>query len=171
MALRNSFDGISNESEQAEDTFEKVVPLKTKKKKTRRVWAGVLKLIGLVILIAGFCFFIWDYYNLNKMRSGGTVTQEQLQAQQQIKEITEKAGKLMMLPKGEEPIVATITDAAALAKEQAFYSGAKNGDVVLIYQKAMKAVVYSPERNIIVNSGPVYTQPEEAQTTATTTKK
>jgi len=78
--------------------------------------------------------------------------------QTQISILLAKVGKLTTLPTGEQPVVATINDAAALIKDQPFYKGAVNGDVVLVYQKAAKAIVYSPSRNTIVNVGPIFLQ-------------
>ena len=88
-----------------------------------------------------------------------------------IQEITDSVGKLMILPKGEQPVIATITDSAGLAKEQPFYVGSSNGDVVLVYKKALKAIIYSPEKNIIVNVGPVSVQSDTQNGQASTTDK
>ena len=113
-------------------------------------------------------------YNAYIMKNPAKIANqlEQAQAQAQMQDLVAKVGKLLILPTGEEPVVATITDAAALIKDQVFYKGAKNGDVVLVYQKAAKAIVYSPDRNVIVNVGPVFLQDQQAQTpVATTTKK
>lgn len=97
---------------------------------------------------------------------------QQAQAQAQVKDLLDKVGKLIMLPTGEEPVVATINDAVSLARDQVFYKGSKNGDVVLVYEKAGKAIVYSPDRNLVVNVGPIFLQNQQAQTPiATTTKK
>lgn len=78
----------------------------------------------------------------------------------QMQQIIDNVAKLMILPKGEQPVIATITDSATLAKEQPFYADSSNGDVVLVYQKALKAIIYNPEKNIIVNVGPVSVQPD-----------
>lgn len=96
--------------------------------------------------------------------------------QAQVKDLLNKVSQLVILPGGEDPVVATINDADALIKQQAFYKGAMNGDVVIVYQKAAKAIVYSPSRNIIVNIGPVVLQDQTAATntpvaTSTSTKK
>lgn len=78
------------------------------------------------------------------------------QIAQQVTENAElmmKVGSLMIVP-NEEPIIATINESAKLIKEQAFYQGSQDGDKLIIFAKAQKAVIYSPARNIIVNSGP-----------------
>lgn len=121
------------------------------------------------ILLGAGALFAWNSYKIeNKALLASQVEQAQ------VKELIAKVGKLIILPIGEEPVVAFINDAEALIKDQVFYKGAKNGDAVLVYQKASKAIVYSPDRNLIVNVGPIFLQDQQAQTptkTATTTKK
>lgn len=73
----------------------------------------------------------------------------------------------MLLPE-EEPVVATIIDSAFLATQSAFYAQAQNGDKLVIYPQAQKAFVYSPERNIIVNSGPLVLDNESGTAEPTT---
>lgn len=115
------------------------------------------------LLVGAGSLFAWNLY---MVKNPAKVASQVEQAQ--IKELIAKVGKLIILPTGEEPVVATINDAAALIKDQVFYKGARNGDVVIVYQKASKAIVYSPERNVIVNVGPIFLQDQQAQTPAKT---
>ncbi len=75
--------------------------------------------------------------------------------QKEIDKVLAQVSKLMILPKDESPQVLTINDAAAAIKQQPVFAGSVNGDKVLVYQKAAKAIVYSPSRNIIVAVLPV----------------
>lgn len=134
----------------------------TKKRGSVIIWFVVGILIG-----AG-AIFAWNYYMVKNPTKVADQMQ-QAQAEAQIKDLIAKVGKLIILPTGEDPVVATINDAAALIKDQVFYKGAKNGDVVLVYQKASKAIVYSPDRNLIVNVGPIFLQNQQAQTPTQTT--
>ncbi len=68
-------------------------------------------------------------------------------------QVLQAIGKLMIVL-NEQPIIATINQAAVLVREQPFYVGAQDGDKLVIFPKLQKAVIYSPGRNIIVNSGP-----------------
>jgi len=72
-------------------------------------------------------------------------------------------GKLIILPTDDEPVLASVTDAEALIKQQAFFTGSVNGDQLLLYPKNQKAVIYSPSRNIIVNVGPIQNTPDGGQ--------
>jgi len=76
-------------------------------------------------------------------------------AKQETQGFINKVGALISLPKGEEPVVATVQDKNLLTKEQKFFEGAENGDILIIYPKAAKAILYDPKRNILVNVGPL----------------
>ena len=86
-------------------------------------------------------------------------TPEEIKAQEVEKQVQanndlmESIGKLMVVP-NEEPIIATINEAELLIKEQPFYAGVSNWDKLVIFPKSQKAVIYSPSKNIIINSGP-----------------
>lgn len=123
-------------------------------------------IVGLVVGIGGFWTLSQFFTPANPAAAVSQVDQTK------VKDLIAKVGKLVILPTGEEPVVATINDADGLTKQQVFYKGSQNGDVVLVYQKAAKAIVYSPERNIIVNVGPVVLQDQApAASTASSTKK
>lgn len=66
--------------------------------------------------------------------------------------------KYMVLPEGDEPVLAVVTDAETLIKQQAFFTGAVNGDQLLLFPKNMKAIIWSPSRNKIINVGPIEQQ-------------
>ena len=63
--------------------------------------------------------------------------------------VTRKVEKLIALPEGEVPLLATVSDLAPLAGNP-FFAKAKVGDQVLVYAQAGKAFLYNPEANIIV---------------------
>lgn len=75
-------------------------------------------------------------------------------AQAEVDALVAQVGKLIALPTDEKPTVATVTDATKV-KDQPFFAKAENGDKVLIYQKAQKAILYRPSNNIIVEVGAV----------------
>ncbi len=60
----------------------------------------------------------------------------------------------MLLPEGETPTVATVSDLKPL-KGQAFFAHATVGDKVLIYASAQKAILYNPRDKKIIEVAPI----------------
>lgn len=138
----------------------------------------IFKIIVILIIIAAG-YGGWKYYTqkkgsqlLSNQPVSTTTAPVDEAAQAEIdkatQEILAKVGQLIILP-DEKPTFATILDAKKLIAEQSFYAGAVNGDQLLIYQKAQKAIIYSPTKNILVNVGPVYFN--DATTTPPAPKK
>ena len=112
----------------------------------------IIKLVPYVLILAlGALSAIYmaqqkpEWVGLSK----GTVA-----AQAEVDATVAKVGKLISLPTDEKPTVATVTDASKV-KDQQFFKNAENNDVVLIYTKAQKAILYRPSTNIIVEVGAV----------------
>lgn len=84
-------------------------------------------------------------------------------AQAEIDDVTKKVSLLMDVP-SETPTIASISDASKL-REQPFFAKAQNGDKVLIFNAAQKAVLYRPSTNKIIEVAlykpPVVNQPEQ----------
>jgi len=133
-----------------------------KKQKQLIVWLIVALIV--VAAVGAAAFFMHKYNEsqkqVNKLASNPTLT-----AQQQQADLIAKVGKLTVLPSGETPTIATVTDITKLAG-QAFFSNAKNGDKVLIYTQAKEAYLYRPSTNKLINIAPVNIGSD--QTTGTT---
>lgn len=69
--------------------------------------------------------------------------------EEKIAILVEKVGKIIDLPKGEIPVIATISDTTPLANNP-FFANAKIGYEVLMYTASRKAFLYDPSANIIV---------------------
>ena len=147
-------------------------PLARPAKKKRSFLRFLLLLLSYLVVAA----IVWKVADQWKMDP----TKQQARAEQEVKTTVDKVSKLMFLPSVETelPQVAVINDAASLAKTQAFFADVKDGDQVLIYLKAQKAIIYRASENKIVNVGPVIadnngnansgssaTAPKAAQTT------
>jgi hypothetical protein len=70
-------------------------------------------------------------------------------AESATQQLVDKVSRLVQLPTGETPTIATVNDAAKL-KNQAFFANAKDGDKVLIYSKANRAVLYRPSADRVI---------------------
>lgn len=108
---------------------------------------AVLILLLIVVGLAAFTFT--SLYN---------VSPEQ-KAQKELAAAVAAVSKLMILPEGDEPVLATVTDAAALTAQQAFFTGSVDGDQLLLFPKSLKAIIYSPSRGKIINAGPIEQSP------------
>ncbi len=83
----------------------------------------------------------------------------------EVKDISNRVSKLMILPQNEPPTLATVSDPEKL-KNQPFFANAKTGFKVLVYAQAQKAILYDPYENKIVEVAPINTN---QGTTASTT--
>lgn len=123
--------------------------------------SGKKKIIAilLAILVVGVGFYVVRQKGVVKnLAASSTTKTANLTSEEQKKEVanvTAAVGKLMLLPKGDEPVLARVEDPDALVKQQAFFAGAEKGDTLLIYPKTQRAILYSNSRNLIVNSGPI----------------
>ena len=124
---------------------------------------------ALVILFAalagGLGYSYWQYREVKEQLYQLTTPEGQKEmAERQVNEAIEQVGKLFLLPDDERPQVLVIQDVEKLKAEQSFYEAASNGDKILLY--AQKAIIYSPERNLIINVGPVFRDDKDAKQAA-----
>ena len=130
---------------------------------------SVFRVVVAIVIITGIAVY---FYNTSDSSSEKTQASEQKDAQALIAELE----KIVVLPIGEEPTIATITDPEKL-KDQPFFANAKAGYKVLVYQVAKKAFLYDPVAKklievapLIIND-PAISTPEIIPTKATTTSK
>lgn len=109
---------------------------------------GLFILFLLALLFVGTTTF---YYRENSRLRNNS---EQA-AQESIMELVNTVSKLIILPQGETPTVATVTDPEKLKKEQSFFVNASAGDKILIYTGARKAFMYNPTLNKIIEVAPI----------------
>ncbi|MDP2693189.1 MAG: hypothetical protein Q8O88_06180 [bacterium] len=74
--------------------------------------------------------------------------------EQEVDKLVAQVGKLIVLPENEKPTVATVKNPENLRK-QPFFANTKEGDRVLIYTVAKKAILYDPVLNKIVEVAPL----------------
>ncbi|MBI4097749.1 MAG: LytR C-terminal domain-containing protein [Candidatus Levybacteria bacterium] len=120
-----------------------------------------------IALIAGAAgvYFFNQYNKAQKLLNSPA----QLNAEES-QEVIKKIGKLIELP-NETPTLATVSDINKL-KDQPFFAKAKNGDKVLVYSQAKKAVIYRPSTNKIIEVSSVSltdSKSVQAQTTGAPT--
>lgn len=115
--------------------------------------APKLMAVLLIGAIAAGGYLYWQNMNLSK-----TVTElkndPKVIAQQEVQSTVAQVGKVVALPEGEDPVVATVTDKEKL-KDQAFFAKAENGDKVLIYAKARRIYLFRPGENKLLEAAPL----------------
>jgi len=109
-----------------------------------------LTLIVLVIIVVALLFSYYFYNKYQKANSELLGSNPSTNVQTIVNEV----GKLIVLPIGETPQVATVKDKNQLPN-QPFFEKAQDGDMVLIYTKAKEAILYRPSINKIITIGPI----------------
>lgn len=119
---------------------------------------GIITIL-LIALVPSYYFYS-QYQKTQKLLQNPT-----LAAEEEVKKIVGKVGKLIELPSSETPTVATVSDKDKL-KEQVFFAKSENGDKVLIFTQAKKAILYRPNTNKIIEVAPINLGPSETATTS-----
>lgn len=102
-----------------------------------------LRLITIVIVLA----FVGGIYYHNHSKSTPT-------GKQTVSQVVAKVSQHIVLPSGEQPTLATVSDIDKV-KSQPFFAHAANGDEVLIYAKAKKAILYRPSIDRLLEVAPL----------------
>lgn len=107
-------------------------------------------LVAIVVLVIALLSvkYVQTRNELNKARD------PQSAAQADAENIVKEVGKYMDLPLNEKPTTATVTDKEKL-QEQPIFKRAENGDKVLIYSEAQRAMVYRPSSKKVIEYAPV----------------
>lgn len=112
-------------------------------------------IIPLFVIVCVVLAAVPSYYFYAKYKDAQFRLQNPTAAtKEEAKLLVQKVAVLMELPVGEEPTIATITDTEKL-KNQSFFARSANGDKVLIYTQAKKAILYRPSLNKIIDVAPV----------------
>lgn len=147
---------INLKSSETENSRNLARPRKLSKIKPLYVVIAVVVLIQTV----GLSYLGYQYFKLKK--------DPNKVAQEEQDKILKEVGKLMELPQDETPSVATVTDKDKLKadfKDQTFFNNVENGDVIILYLKAQKAIIYRPSTKKIIEVAPIYLENTEQNTT------
>ena len=132
--------------EKKEEKKADLVKIKTRQS-IKKINIFLALILLLILVLAGVATKF--YLKAQKLQS-----EVQASTINEVQKIVTEVGKLIILPKDEEPTVATISDVEKL-RDQVFFANAKNGDKVLIYVKAQKAILYDPVQKKIVEMAPL----------------
>jgi hypothetical protein len=104
----------------------------------------LVNIVIIIIAITAIGFGSYFYYKLHKLDNVTASNKEN-----EVDALILKVSKLYLLPVGERPTIATVSDPLAL-KDKAFFTSSQKGDKVLIFTKASKAVLYRPSIDKII---------------------
>ncbi len=122
-------------------------------------------LILIIILLLAFAIFKKFYNPIDESNK----KTDQL-SEKQVASIVKKISKLIVVPSDEKPMIVPILNADELIAEQRFYIGSEDGDYVIVYPNAKKAIIYRESENKLINVGPVIVdQPATTTTQQSTT--
>lgn len=107
----------------------------------------IVALFVLVIGASGVAYYFFDQTQKLKIAP-------QDNARHEAESLVEEVGKLIILPEGETPTIATVSDPERL-KDQPFFAKAKAGDKVLLYSQAKKAYLYDPVAKKLLEVAPL----------------
>lgn len=117
-------------------------------------WPRVIIAIVVGLIVVGAAAFPGIYYYNKYKDAAKKLERNPLLLEENNQGLIEEIGKLIDLPKDESPTIATVSDVEKL-KNQPFFAKAKNGDKVLIYNTAKKAILYDPTGKKILEVGPL----------------
>ncbi len=127
-------------------------------------------LILIVLVIIGFVgtAYFYNSYRVSQAEVDRLANNPKEAQKEEVRRMVEAVGKLVQLPANETPTVATVSDKDKL-KGQTFFSQAENGDKVLIFNQAGKAILYRPSTNKVIEIAPVNIGQNQTKTTTPTT--
>jgi len=120
--------------------------------KTIKTKTIVVASIATVITLASVATAIFFYAKYQSTLT--TMSNPTEAASLETKKLLDTVGRFMELPSGEEPTVATVTDSERL-KEQQFFANSQNGDKVIIYTGAKRAILFRPTTGKIIDVAPI----------------
>lgn len=113
----------------------------------------------LSILLVG-SLSVSGYFYMQWKKVTTVVVVDPEKEREEVQEITAVVGTFLELPSGEEPTIATVVDREKL-RNQSFFNSSENGDKVLIYSIAQKAILYRPSTQKVVEVAPIYFNKEQ----------
>ena len=112
---------------------------------------SVIVIVLIVLFLGALGAAGYFYYQTVQLRNNPDTAKQA--ADQQAKDLKAKVAKLITVP-DETPTIATVEDKEKL-KDQPFFKDAENGDRILIFTQAKKAVIYREKDNRLINVGPI----------------
>ena len=118
------------------------------------------RIASIIILIVALLFVLLAYGYLNTRSQLNKLSDPKSAGSTEVQQLTSSIDKYINLPQ-ETPTLATVKDVSKLQGQQ-FFQDAQNGDKVLIFPKAGKAVIIRPSTNKVIEFSQVsITDPQQ----------
>jgi hypothetical protein len=117
--------------------------------KSKEIFENIKKNAVTVLAIMLTLFVALAGYLYTQIPKSASATSEK-----EIQSFVREVGKLIVLPEGETPTLATVSDPERL-RDQPFFARAKAGDKVLLYSNARKAFLYDPIAKKLIEVAPL----------------
>lgn len=113
---------------------------------TKKTALGVFIII--LALLPSSYFYFKNQQTEKRLKDPDTANQQVIDA------VVKKVGRHILLPTDEQPTLASVSDVSKVS-DQPFFAKAQNGDKVLVYTQARKAILYRPSEDIIIEVAPL----------------
>jgi len=126
-------------------------------KKISSVYLAVVMVVVLLLGGAAIAYKVIDDSNKENAKlkeENARLANPQESAKLETERVKASVAQLIDVPEGEDPTIASVVDASKLSS-QAFFKNAQNGDKVLMYAQAKKAILYRPGTNKIIEVAPI----------------
>ncbi|MDR2524452.1 MAG: hypothetical protein LBC95_02870 [Candidatus Nomurabacteria bacterium] len=110
----------------------------------------IIAALAVVVMAALVAVLVFQQIEIRRLNDPAASAE---QAKADAKRLRDRVSKIQQVP-DETPTLATVQDADKL-REQEFFKDASNGDKVLIFTEAKKAIIYRESDNRVINSGPI----------------
>jgi hypothetical protein len=105
----------------------------------------LLSILVTIVVIAALAFGAYSYYRLSHVKSDTEIS-----TKVGVDDLITRLSQLYLVPNGEVPTIATVTDPEKI-KEKAMFISVEVGDKVFLFTNAGKAVLYRPSLDKIVD--------------------
>ncbi len=131
--------------------------LRVKSRRINRLYKVVILLVLLLLAAGAVGYKLFDNSRKESARlraENAQLANPEESAKLETERVKASVAQLIDVPEDEDPTIASVVDASKLSN-QAFFKNAQNGDKVLMYSKAKKAILYRPSSNKIIEVAPI----------------
>lgn len=142
----------------APSSFANPVSVKPPRMRSKKLNLHHVAEFGLAVALIACSLWAWQLHSDKQALSTtvvGLQSNPQQAIQKQADDLISSVAKLVTLPSGEAPTVASVSDVTQARQQSAFFKDAQNGDKVLMYIKAKQAILYRPTTNNIILVAPL----------------